>query len=81
MQYLLGALLKLHFDDVRREEWTPSHAGSASRTDFLLKKEQIVLEIKKTRAGLADREVGEELVLDSAHYAKHPDCKSLVCFV
>ena len=40
VQDLLGALLKLHFTDVRPEEWTPSYAGNASRMDFLLKSEQ-----------------------------------------
>ena len=81
VQYLVGALLKLHFDDVRREEWTPSFAGAPNRTDFLLKKEQIVVEIKKTRQGLDDGELGNQLILDREHYATHPDCKTLVCFV
>jgi len=81
VQYLLGALLNLHFEDVRREEWTPSYAGGASRVDFLLKHEQIVVEVKKTRDGLNDRKLGDELILDIAHYSAHPDCKTLVCFV
>jgi REase_DpnII-MboI len=46
VQDSLHALLKLHFDDVRREEWTPSYAGSQSRMDFLLKREKIVVETK-----------------------------------
>ena len=29
------ALLKLHFANVRPEEWTPSYGGNASRMDFL----------------------------------------------
>ena len=28
---LLHAVEKLHFDDVRPEEWTPSYAGNASK--------------------------------------------------
>ena len=48
VQYLLYALLKLHFDDIRPEEGTPSCAGSCSRMDFLLKQEQIVIEAKRT---------------------------------
>nr|WP_250162867.1 hypothetical protein [Psychrobacter sp. WY6] len=39
----------MYFDDVRPEEYTPSYAGAASRTDFLLKKEQIIIELKKSR--------------------------------
>ncbi len=45
VQDLLYAILKLEFDDVRPEEYTPSYAGSNSRMDFLLKKEQIVIEL------------------------------------
>jgi len=81
VQDLLHALLKLHFDDVRPEEWIPSYAGGASRADFLLKQEGIVLEVKKTRKGLKDREAGEQLLVDIARYQAHPDCTSLVCFI
>jgi len=31
VQYLLHALLRIWFDDVRIEEWTPSYAGRSSR--------------------------------------------------
>lgn len=81
VQDLIHALLKLHFDDVRPEEWSPSCAGAGSRLDFLLKKEGIVFEVKKTRNGLKDKQVGEELIVDIARYQSHPDCKFLVCFV
>jgi hypothetical protein len=52
VQDLLHALLKIHFDDIRPEEWTPSYAGGSSRVDFLLKQEKIVIEVKKTRPSL-----------------------------
>jgi hypothetical protein len=78
---LLHALLRLHFEDIRPEEWTPSYAGGAARMDFLLKVEQIVIEAKKTRKGLTARELGEQLIVDIEKYSKHPDCKTLVCFV
>jgi hypothetical protein len=81
VQDLVGAILALDFDDVRREEWTPSYAGGASRVDFLLKAEQIVVEVKMTRAGLTDRRLGEELVIDIARYRVHPDSRTLVCLV
>lgn len=80
-QDLLHAILRLHFDDIREEEWTPSYAGAASRVDFLLKAEQIVIEVKKTRASMTAKRLGEELIIDCARYEKHPDCKTLVCFV
>jgi hypothetical protein len=81
VQDLFHSLLRIHFDDVRAEEYTPSYAGSASRVDFLLKKEKIIIEIKKTRQGLSAREVGEQLIIDSQRYQAHPDCSTLVCFV
>lgn len=81
VQDLLHALLKLHFDDVRPEEWSPSYAGKASRLDFLLKEERTVIEVKKTRASLKEGKLGEELIIDRARYEQHPDCDTLVCFV
>jgi hypothetical protein len=81
VQDLFHALLKLYFDDIRPEEYTPSYAGSASRVDFLLKDEQIIIEIKKTRNGLKAKEVGEQLIIDTQKYQAHPDCKTLICFV
>lgn len=81
-QYLFKGLLKLFFDDVRPEEWTPSYAGKSTRIDFLLKSEQIVVELKMTREGLKTAsQVGEELIIDIHHYRFHRNCKTLVAFV
>ncbi len=81
VQDLLHTLLILEFDDVRPEEWTPSYAGKASRVDFLLKAQQVVIEVKKTRLGLGAKEVGDQLILDIERYSKIADCKTLVCMV
>lgn len=81
VQDLLHALLKIHFDNIRPEEWTPSYAGASSRVDFLLKEEQIIVEVKKTRESIKARHIGEQLIVDIAHYRPHPDCKKLICFV
>jgi hypothetical protein len=81
VQDLFHSLLHLDFSDVRTEEWTPSYAGMASRMDFLLKQEGIVIEIKKTRQGLHAKELGSQLIEDIARYQTHPDCDALVCFV
>ncbi|MEM8721732.1 MAG: hypothetical protein AAGE84_20950 [Cyanobacteria bacterium P01_G01_bin.39] len=81
VQDLFNSLLTLYFDDIRREESNPSYAGSNSRSDFLLKPEQTVIEIKKTRSGLNNKKLGEELILDINKYQTHPDCETLVCFV
>lgn len=67
---------------MRAEEWTPSYAGGgSSRVDFLLKDEQIIVELKKTRASLCDKSIGEQLIVDTSRYRAHPDCKALICFV
>lgn len=81
VQDLLGALLKLHFTDVRPEEWTPSYAGNASRMDFLLKPEQLVIEAKMTRKNLGQKELVTQLAEDILRYRAHQDCKTLICFV
>jgi hypothetical protein len=81
VQDLMHSLLWLFFDDIRKEEWTPSYAGGASRMDFLLKDKKIVIEAKRTRKGLEDKEIGEQLLIDIEKYSKHSDCKKLICFV
>ncbi len=80
-QDLLHSLLHIFFDDIRPEEYTPSYAGSNSRIDFLIKEEQIIIEVKKTRKTLKEKQIGEELLVDIQRYQKHPDCKKLICFV
>ena len=81
VQDLLHAILRGLFDDIRSEEYTPSYAGGASRMDFLLKSEQIVIETKVASASLRDKQVGEQLMIDIQRYQSHPDCKRLLCFV
>jgi hypothetical protein len=81
VQDLFHALLCLFFDDIRPEEWTPSYAGKCARVDFLLKQEETIIEIKKTRKGLGAKELGEQLIIDIQRYQAHPSCKMLVCFV
>jgi hypothetical protein len=80
VQDLLRALLKIFFDDIRPEECTPSYAGGSSRIDFLLKSKKIA--IKKTRKGLKERKLADQLIIDIERYkATHPDCETLFCFV
>ena len=81
VQYVLAALLETRFEDVRPEEWGPSYAGGSNRVDFLLKNESVLVETKMTRPGLTDRKLGEELIIDIAHYKQNQNCKALVCFV
>ena len=81
VQDLLHILLKLHFSDIRPEEYTPSYAGRSARMDFLLKDIQTVIEVKMAKKNLKDKEIGEQLILDISKYSTHPDCKELFCFV
>lgn len=81
VQDLLHALLKVDFDDIRPEEWTPSYAGKSSRMDFLLKKKEVVVEAKMTRNGLGAKQIGAQLIEDIARYSQSKNCKILVCFV
>jgi hypothetical protein len=80
VQDAMHALLRLHFDDVRAEECTPSYAGNSSRMDFLLKRQQVVVEVKMTRKGLDQKEIVNQLTEDKERYRAHPDCRALVCF-
>ena len=81
VQDLFNTLLYLYFEDIRKEEWTPSYSGQCARMDFLIKDCDVVVEIKKTRKGLSDKEIGNQLIEDIARYKVHPDCSILICFV
>lgn len=81
VQDLFHALLTIHFDDVRKEEWSPSYAGGASRLDFYLPEAEAVVEIKMTRPSLSTKQLGEQLIVDIAKYKKHPGCRTLYCVV
>jgi hypothetical protein len=81
IQDLLYALLRLEFEDIRLEDPTPQSAGKSARMDFVLKNHGIVIEVKKTRDRLADKELGDQLLLDIARYKARSDCQTLVCFI
>lgn len=81
VQDVLHTLLRLFFDDIRPEEWTPSYCNVSCRMDFLLKNEQIVIEVKKTRKSMTTKDLNEQLIIDIEHYKTHPDCKQVYCFV
>ena len=80
-QYLFHMLLRVFFDDIRPEEWTPTYAGKSARMDFLIPTAETVLELKMARNGLGEKQLGSELIEDIARYRKHQSCKKLVCFV
>jgi hypothetical protein len=81
VQDLIHAILRLHFDDIRPEEWTPSHAGAPSRMDFFLPEIEAVVETKMTRPKLTTKQLGEELIVDIAKYREYPKCRTLFCLI
>lgn len=81
VQYLLGAILDIHFDDIAPEDWVPSYAGGGSRIDFVLRRERVAVEVKRTRSTLTAGKVGEELIVDIARYEQHNGVDTLICFV
>jgi hypothetical protein len=81
VQDFVHGLLRIFFDDVRPEDFSPERAGARSRVDFVLKQERIVVEAKMTRAGLGAAKVGEQLIVDIERYRSHPDCDALVALV
>jgi hypothetical protein len=81
VQDVLHSMLLVAYDDIRREEWTPSYAGGSSRMDLLVREEQAVVEVKLAREGHSDREIGGELLVDVERYRRHADCGTLVCLI
>lgn len=81
VQYLLHALLKLHFDDVRPEEPTPSVGGAGARMDFLVEEEELAVEAKMASSRLRDKDLFNEVTQDVARYRKHPRCRTLICLI
>lgn len=81
VQYLLHALMLVHFQVIKPEEPTPSHAGAWARMDFFLPRERVMIEVKMTRKDLADAALGQELTLDVRRYEKRTDCDVLVIFI
>ncbi|WP_028515143.1 hypothetical protein [Ruminococcus flavefaciens] len=81
VQDLLHSLLKMYFDDVRDEEPVPSYAGGSSRTDFYIPDIKTFIEVKKTRSGLKDKELRDQLIIDIEQYQKHQGCEKIYCFV
>lgn len=81
VQDLLHALLRLYYDDIRKEEWTPSYAGNSYRVDFYIPEIETIIEVKKTRDTLKDKKLSEELTIDVAAYQKKEKCKHLFCFI
>lgn len=81
VQDLMHALLRLHFDDIATEEWTPSYANGAHRVMFLLDDGQLVLIVKKTRTGLSGKDLTGQLRADVEYCHTIKQKATLLCFV
>lgn len=81
LQDLLCALLRVEFDEVSVDEWTPPYTKGAPRTTFLLHRERIAVVAKKTRPGLTMKELADQVAADSAQYSVRNKCTTLFCFI
>jgi hypothetical protein len=81
LQDLFSALLKVEFDEVGADEWTPPYTEGAPRTAFLLHGDHIAVVAKKTRPGLTTKELVDQVAADSARYSARDQCHALFCFI
>ena len=81
VQDLLHALLRLQFDDISTDEWTPDYTNGASRTTFLLNHDRLAVVAKKTRAGLTMTDLKDQVRADIERYRARGRCTSLLCFI
>ena len=81
VQDLLHALLVAYFDDVRAEDPVQQCAGGSSRVDFFIADISTVIEVKMTRKGLEDKEIGDQILVDIGRYAKRTDIRRMVFFI
>jgi hypothetical protein len=81
IQNLLHAIFRIDFSDVRKEDVAPICAGSSSRIDLILKKEKILVEVKKTSVKNREKELGNQLIEDITRYKEYPEARILFCFI
>lgn len=81
VQDLLHALLRVHFDNVDTDEWTPNYSSGAPRTTLLLDDGRFAVIVKKTRPGLNVKDLSDQLQIDIERYRSHGRCSTLLCFM
>lgn len=81
LQDLFYALLRLQFDEVGTEDWSPPYAQGARRTSYLLDWDKTVVVVKQTRSGLSGKDLAEQVAADKAHYAARANGATLLCFI
>jgi hypothetical protein len=80
-QDLLHALLRIQFDNIDTDEWTPSYSSGVLRTTLLLNDGRLAVIVKKTRPGLSAKDLSEQLQIDAERYRSHGRCTTLLCFM
>jgi len=80
-QDLLHAMLRVQFDDIGTDEWTPGYSPDNPRTTYFLDHDKLAIIVKKTRAGLSAKDLAEQLRLDIERYRTRERCTALFCFV
>jgi hypothetical protein len=81
LQRVVHALLRLHADDVEPEETTPRRAGGSYRIDFVLRQEQVAVEVKMTRPSMSAKDVRSQLVDDMFGYRGQANVAALVVVI
>jgi hypothetical protein len=80
LEDLIRAVLPVQFNDVRCESRTPRY-DSGTRTDFLLKQDQIAITLKWATTRVRDAELAQQLQEDVAYYAHQRTWRALVVLI
>lgn len=81
VQDVLFACVRASFNDARREEWAPQHAGSAKRIDIAIPSAGALVEVKFVRTAQHAKTIADELKIDIESYHTHPTCGTLLVLV
>jgi hypothetical protein len=81
VQDLLHALLRIQFDNIDTDEWTPTYSSGTQRTTLLLNDGRLAVIVKKTRPGLNAKDLTDQLQVDVERYRSHGRCTTLLCFI
>ena len=81
VQDLLYACIRSVFNDAKREEWTPHHAGSAKKIDIVVPSAETVVEVKFVRDRAHSKKLADEIKIDIESYHTHGSCRLLLFLV
>lgn len=81
LQDVLYFVVRSVFHSARREEPTPSSAGSFKRADIAVPEAQVLIETKVVRNQNHARKVADELRIDFESYHVHPSCGTVFALV